>query len=180
MEFPLQPTLSNDWVALRPLNETDFDALFAVASDPLIWEQHPNFDRYQEPVFKAFFRDALNSRGAFLIVDRKTNSVIGSTRYQLSASSDRAVEIGWTFLARTYWGGHYNGAIKALMLIHAFKFVPEVVFHIGRNNFRSQRAVEKLGAYQVSGDEHAALLSDNPENLTFLITKATWRKQPSE
>jgi len=56
------------------------------------------------------------------------------------------VEIGWTFLGRAYWGGRYNGEMKRLMLDHAFRSVNRVIFVIGPDNRRSQRAVEKLGA----------------------------------
>jgi hypothetical protein len=56
------------------------------------------------------------------------------------------IEIGWTFLARRYWGGRYNGEMKRLMLEHAFQTVDEVVFIIGPENHRSRRAVEKIGA----------------------------------
>src|SRR6185312_15160356 len=79
--FDLQPTLRGNLVHLRPLRESDFEALFAVASDPLIWEQHPASDRYQEPVFRDFFRGGIESGGAFLVLDATTGAVIGSTRY---------------------------------------------------------------------------------------------------
>jgi RimJ/RimL family protein N-acetyltransferase len=59
------------------------------------------------------------------------------------------VEIGWTFLARSHWGGRYNGEMKTLMLRHAFRFVGTVIFVIGTRNLRSQRAVEKIGAVRV-------------------------------
>ncbi|MGH7490668.1 MAG: GNAT family N-acetyltransferase, partial [bacterium] len=56
------------------------------------------------------------------------------------------VEIGWTFLTRSHWGGEYNREMKRLMLAHAFRFVRRVVFLIHPQNVRSQRSVEKLGA----------------------------------
>jgi N-acetyltransferase len=139
-----QPTLTGDLLELRPLREDDWDALYAVARDPLIWEQHPASDRWQEPVFRAFFRDALASGGALVAVDRATGEVIGSSRYH--GFDGQQVEIGWTFLARSRWGGRWNGEMKRLMLEHAFAFVPRVIFVIGANNRRSRRAVEKLGA----------------------------------
>lgn len=141
----LQPTLVGTLVELRPLRDTDWDALFAVASDKLIWEQHPSFDRYQEPVFREFFRGAMESQGAFVVLDRATGAVIGSTRYYGFDAAKREVEIGWTFLARSHWGGKYNGEMKQLLLQHAFQFVDRVIFVIGRNNIRSRRAVEQIG-----------------------------------
>src|SRR6266481_3699291 len=136
--FELQPHLVGDLLELRPLRREDWEALFAVASDPMIWEQHPAYDRYLEEVFKDFFQGALNSGGAFEAVDRTTCRVIGSSRYHDYAPEEREIEIGWTFLARSHWGGSYNREMKRLMLAHAFKFVDRVVFSVGRTNLRSQ------------------------------------------
>jgi RimJ/RimL family protein N-acetyltransferase len=141
-----QPVLEGQLLELRPLRSEDFQELYAVASDPLIWEQHPHNTRYQEEVFRRFFRDALASGGALIAINRETRRVIGSSRYDGYDKEKSQVEIGWTFLARSHWGGVYNGEMKRLMLQHAFKFVNNVVFVIGIQNFRSQKAVEKLGA----------------------------------
>jgi N-acetyltransferase len=146
MTADLQPTLEGDRVLLRPLRPDDFDALYAVARDPLIWEQHPASDRWQETVFRKFFADALASGGAFLVLDRRTGEVVGSSRYYGYDAGKREVEIGWTFLARSRWGGHFNHEMKRLMLEHAFGFADTVVFFVGVNNVRSQRAVERIGA----------------------------------
>jgi N-acetyltransferase len=145
MPFDLQPYLKGDLLELRPLRPDDFRDLYAVAADPLIWEQHPCNDRWQEEVFKAFFRDALASGGALVAIDRKDGRVIGSSRFHGYDEGKGEVEIGWTFLARSHWGGAYNGEMKRLMLRHAFKFVKSVVFLVGPRNFRSRRAVEKIG-----------------------------------
>ena len=145
MPFDRQPVLRGELLELRPLREDDFDALFAVASDPLVWEQHPNSDRYKEGVFREFFREAIASGGALTAVDLKGGRVVGSSRFHGYDEGASEVEIGWTFLARTHWGGLFNGEMKRLMLAHAFKFVESVVFLIGPQNFRSRRAVEKIG-----------------------------------
>jgi len=145
LAFELQPNLKGELIELRPLTLEDWDDLFSVASDPLIWEQHPESDRYKEDVFKVFFREAMESGGAFVIIDRKNQQIIGSTRFYGYAPEKSEIEIGWTFLARKYWGGLYNWELKQLMLAHAFKFVENVVFLVGENNVRSQRATEKIG-----------------------------------
>ena len=145
MPFDLQPTLKSEMLELRPLQAGDFEALYAVASDPLIWEQHPNSDRYKSDVFRKFFDEALQSGGALLAIDRQTDQVIGSSRFHCYDLERSEIEIGWTFLARSHWGGAYNGEMKRLMLSHAFKFVDNVIFLVGSNNLRSQRAVEKIG-----------------------------------
>ena len=146
MPFDLQPNLKGELIGLRPLKPEDWDDLFAVASDALIWEQHPESDRYKEDVFRIFFQDALESGGAFVVIDRKSQRIIGSTRFYGYDQEKSEIEIGWTFLARKYWGGRYNREMKQLMLRHAFKFVESVVFYVGEKNIRSQTAMEKLGA----------------------------------
>jgi RimJ/RimL family protein N-acetyltransferase len=152
--FDSQARLIGELIEVRPLAASDWEGLFAVASDPLIWELHPARDRYREEVFREFFQEALETGSAFVIIDRKTGRIIGSSRYYLFDQQgfdpqESAVEIGWTFLARAFWGGNYNGELKRLMLDHAFKFVERVVFVIGVTNFRSQKAVEKIGAVRV-------------------------------
>jgi RimJ/RimL family protein N-acetyltransferase len=149
MSFDLQPHLKGKLIELRPLTSEDWDNLFAVASDPLIWEQHPESDRYKEDVFKVFFREALESGGAFVVIDAKTQQIIGSTRFYGYDPQKSEIEIGWTFLARKYWGGEYNAEMKRLLLDHAFRFVESVVFLVGEKNFRSQKAMEKIGATKI-------------------------------
>jgi RimJ/RimL family protein N-acetyltransferase len=142
----LQPTLRGELIDLRPIRAEDFAALFTAASDPLIWEQHPESDRYTEPVFRRFFDGAIECRGGLVTIDRKTGGMIGSSRYFGYDAGRNVVEIGWSFLTRPYWGGTYNGEMKKLMLQHAFKYVDRVIFIIGEENKRSRRAVEKIGA----------------------------------
>jgi RimJ/RimL family protein N-acetyltransferase len=143
--FDHQPSLAGELLELRPLRPDDWEALFAVACDPLIWEQHPDSDRYKEDVFRKFFAEALASGGALVAIDRATGQIVGSSRYHAFSPFDNLVEIGWTFLARRCWGGTYNGEMKRLMLEHAFQTVDRVLFVIGLGNRRSRRAVEKIG-----------------------------------
>jgi RimJ/RimL family protein N-acetyltransferase len=131
---------------LRPLAADDREALYAVASDPEIWRQHWATNRHERAVFDIFFDESLHSGGALLATDASTGSVIGSSRYHGFKKEASEVEIGWTFLARSHWGGLYNGEMKRLMLEHAFRFVETVVFLVAPHNLRSQRAVEKIGA----------------------------------
>jgi N-acetyltransferase len=149
VSFDLQPVLKGQLLELRPLRPDDFDELFAAAADPLIWDQHPAKDRWQEENFRAFFRDALDSKGALAAIDSKTRRIIGSSRFQPCGPEKTEVEIGWTFLSRSYWGGLYNREMKQLMLRHAFRFVNRVVFLVHPENLRSQRAVEKIGGVRV-------------------------------
>jgi len=155
MAFELQPHLHGKLLDLRPLRVEDFSVLYAVASDPLIWQQHPDHDRHQEPVFREFFRQARESGGALVAVDRASGEVIGSSRYHGYDAVAGEIEIGWSFLARAYWGGRYNGEMKRLMLDHAFRWVQRVLFIVGRENRRSRRAVEKIGAVAIGNKTDA-------------------------
>ena len=149
MSFISQPVLKSKLVELRPLRSEDYDDLYAVAADPLIWEQHPVKNRHEEARFREFFGESLASGGALLILDAKTQRPIGSSRFHGYDNERREVEIGWTFLARSHWGGTHNGQVKQLMLQHAFRFVKRVVFLVDPSNTRSQRAVEKIGGVRV-------------------------------
>jgi RimJ/RimL family protein N-acetyltransferase len=146
MPFDLQPILRGRLLELRPLQAEDFHNLYAVAADPLIWEQHPVKDRYKEEVFRTFFRESLESGGSLIAIDATDAQVIGSSRFHGYDGEKSEIEIGWTFLARSRWGGVYNAEMKQLMLRHAFRFVNSVIFLVGPENVRSQRAVEKRGA----------------------------------
>ena len=168
--FELQPTLTGKLVELRPLRPEDWDATFAAASDPLLWEQHPARDRYQEDVFREFFRKGLESGGAFVAIDRATGQVIGSSRYHDYNPELSQIEVGYTFLARSHWGGAYNGEMKELMLRHAFRFVERVVFLIGPENWRSRKAVEKIGGVYVG----TRMNHEGRESVVYEITKAAF------
>lgn len=175
MPFDLQPVLKGDLLELRPLRAADYHDLYAVAADSRIWEQHPLKDRYNEDVFKEFFREALESGGALIAIDTQDGQVIGSSRFHGYDREKREIEIGWTFLARSHWGGVYNGEMKQLMLRHAFKSVDSVIFLVGPQNFRSQRAMGKIGAVRVG----TGLDAGGRDSYVFQITAAAfaqWRR----
>jgi RimJ/RimL family protein N-acetyltransferase len=169
--FDLQPHLRGELIELRPLAPDDWDELFAVASDSLIWEQHPERDRHEEEVFKVFFSEALESGGAFVVIDNKTQQFIGSTRFYGYDSEKSEIEIGWTFLARKYWGGRYNREMKELLLAHAFKFVENVVVFVGEHNVRSQIAMEKIGAIKVGTATRAYGNHPPATNVKYVMSK---------
>jgi RimJ/RimL family protein N-acetyltransferase len=175
--FDLQPThLKNELIELRPLQATDFESLYQIASDPLIWEQHPIKNRYQRPAFETFFSDGITSRGAFLILDARLNKAIGSTRYYDYDQNKKQVAIGYTFLSRDRWGTLYNRALKMLMLDYAFNFVDTVIFHIGSENIRSQKAILKLGSKKRNDIEEKYLEGQKVIHYIYEITKEEWKK----
>lgn len=174
MSFDRQPTLRGELLELRPLHADDYQALFQAAADPRIWEQHPEPDRYTEPTFRAFFGEAIASGGALAVIDRASGRIIGSSRYHGYDPAGSVVEIGWSFLARAYWGGRYNGEMKRLMLEHAFESVSRVIFIIGPENQRSQRAVKKLGAVPCG----TTTGPEGRERLVFELTPELYERSP--
>jgi RimJ/RimL family protein N-acetyltransferase len=174
-----QPTLQCELLELRPLSQKDYASLLDAASDPLIWEQHPQPDRYQPDVFKKFFDEALTSQGALTIIDRKTNKIIGSSRYYdyiPATSVDRSINnssviIGYTFLTRKYWGGSYNFELKKLMVNYALEFVKTTYFQVGLNNLRSQRAMEKIGGINIGIEEIAVSYAPPKKSYIYKIEK---------
>jgi RimJ/RimL family protein N-acetyltransferase len=172
VEFDLQPTLKGDLIEIRPLALEDFNALFTAASDPLIWEQHPENDRHKREVFQRFFDGAIESKGAFVVIEQKSGRIIGSSRYCNLNPAEREVEIGWTFLERAFWGGPYNRELKTLMLNHAFRFVDRVLFVVGQGNVRSQKALEKIGAKFLKKAHLPAPDGTMKPNLVFVIKRS--------
>lgn len=171
MNFNIQPILENQNVKLLPLQNDDFEKLYVVASDPLIWEQHPNKNRFQREVFTTFFEGAMLSGGAFLIIDKKTGEVAGSSRFYDYNELENSIFIGYTFYGRKFWGGQFNPQIKKLMLDYIFQYVDLVKFHVGAENWRSRKAMEKLGAQCVGEISVAYHGEPNRQNVEFHITK---------
>jgi RimJ/RimL family protein N-acetyltransferase len=167
-----QPTLAGERVTLRPSAPGDWDALFAIASDPLVWEVHPANDRWQEPVFRAYFDAGIASGGALTILDRATGAVIGSSRYDNWDEAADEIEIGWTYLDRAYWGGAYNREIKRLMLDHIHRFVGTVYFTVGVDNIRSRRAMEKIGGALRPDTELRLMAGEMKPHVIYEIRRA--------
>lgn len=174
-----QPILDGERVWLRPLTPKDWSALFAIAQDREIWALHPSHDRWQEPVFRAFFEDALAQRGALAIVDKASGAIIGSSRFQYyNADNGGSVELGWSFLARPYWGLGYNAEFKRLMLIHAFQWVDRVLFRVGEDNVISRRAMAKIGG-ALTGESFVEERAGVPVNhVVYEITRESFAKGP--
>jgi RimJ/RimL family protein N-acetyltransferase len=177
MDFDLQPRIHNELIRLEPLGTDDFEAVYAVASDPLIWEQHPSSDRYQREVFANFFKGALESGGAFRVIDQRSGELIGSSRYYDWDAARRTISIGYTFLARSHWARGFNRALKELMLAHAFAHADRVLFSVGRSNWRSRRAMEKLGGIYVDEQPVAYYGEPSSPNVIFKIDAVDWARR---
>ncbi len=162
MNFNLQPVLENNLCILSPLEEKDFDALYKVASDPKIWEQHPNKDRWKKEVFEKFFEGAMQSKGAFKIINKETGEIVGSTRFYDFNEEEDCIFIGYTFYAVSCWGKGFNLSVKKTMLDYLFKYVSKVRFHIGAENIRSQIAISRVGAKKIA-EEEVAYFGEKPK-----------------
>ena len=179
MDFNIQPTLETEKVILYPLQEKDFEVLYTTAFDPKIWEQHPNKDRWKKDIFKTFFNGAIQSKGAFKIVDKATESVIGSTRIYDYNKQENSMFIGYTFYAVQYWGKGINQLVKSTMLDYVFQFVSKVYFHIGADNIRSQIAISRLGAEKIT-EQEVTYFGETPKlNFMYIISKEKWEQNSS-
>ncbi len=174
MKFSVQKILSNENVMLKPLQENDFEALFLQASNKEVWDQHPNKDRYKREVFQNFFDGAMESKGAFVIIDQATNQIIGSTRFYNFDADENSIFIGYTFYGKEFWGKNYNSQVKKLMMDYIFQFVDFVNFHVGSNNLRSRKAMQKLGAENLGELEVAYFGEASKTNILYQIQKKYW------
>ncbi len=177
MSIPIQPLLSNSLVLLQPLQASDFEELYALASDPLVWEQHPNKERWKREVFENFFKGAMESKGAFKITERQTGKAIGSSRYYDFDEADNSILIGYTFFGKDYWGKGYNLSVKKLMLDYIFQYVGKVYFHIGAVNVRSQVAISRLGVTKVAEQSIAYFGEKDNLNFVYALSKEEWERQ---
>ena len=179
MENFMQPTLENEQVKLIPLQDNDFDKLYEVASDPKIWEMHPNKNRFEREIFQNFFEGAMKSEGAFLIIDKASGEVAGSTRFYGFDEDENSIFIGYTFYGTKFWGSKLNPQVKKLMLDYIFKYVDLVKFHVGAENWRSRKAMEKLGA-DLKGEVMVAYHGEpDRNNVEYWITKKDWTVKPN-
>ncbi|MFP7658071.1 MULTISPECIES: GNAT family N-acetyltransferase [Chryseobacterium] len=176
MNFSVQPILENDELQLIPLVQGDFESVYEVASDPKVWEQHPNKDRYKRDVFESFFQGAMESKGAFKIIDKASGDVLGSTRYYNYDEDDSSIFIGYTFYGTKSWGKGINPKVKKLMLDYIFQFVDKVHFHVGKENLRSQIAMERLGGVKTGEEEVAYFAEPTRTNFVYEIKKESWLK----
>jgi RimJ/RimL family protein N-acetyltransferase len=177
MNIHFQPTLQNERIIMQPLQQNDFEKLYTLASDPLVWEQHPNKNRYQREVFHNYFEGAMQSKGAMLITDKATGEAAGCSRFYDYNETDSSVLIGYTFFGRKFWGKGFNPSSKKLMIDYAFELVNTILFHVGAGNIRSQIAIERVGAVKIKEIEIA--YHGEPERLNFEyeLKKEDWMKK---
>ncbi|SHE48565.1 GNAT family N-acetyltransferase [Chryseobacterium takakiae] len=176
MKFSIQPILENEKYQLIPLQQGDFESLYEVASDPEVWKQHPNKDRYRKEVFSIFFEGAMKSGGAFKITEKSSGEILGSTRFYDYNQSDNSIFIGYTFYGTKSWGKGINPQVKKMMLQYIFQFVDTVYFHVGKDNIRSRTAMERLGAEKIGEEEIAYFGEPSRINIIYQIKKEKYEK----
>jgi RimJ/RimL family protein N-acetyltransferase len=174
-----QPVLESERLRLRPMREGDYDALYAIARDPAVWEQHPVHDRWREPVFADFFMDALANRGALVVIDRAKDAIVGSSQFRIREDEDgECPEIGWTFFTPRVWGKGVNPEAKRLMLAHAFESFDRVLFRVGETNYRSRIALEKIGATRTRKTQLSQYQGRRVLHLVYELTKDDFETGP--
>ena len=173
--FDFQPNLTGTLIKMRPMAEADFEALYAVASDPLIWEIHPVPDRWQRPLFRAYISEAFADRGGLVAIEAATGKIAGFSRYSQHFVGEEEIEIGWTFLSRAFWGGAHNRDMKRIMLAHALAHFPRVIFRVGEANLRSRRAIEKINGNPIPWNETGPI--SGRKVVAFAITREGFAAQ---
>lgn len=150
-QVPHPTILGGTTVQLLPLEESHFEELYQVASDPLLWTHIPTDCSVREK-FDRTVRLALQEREAgrqypFVIFHQPTQRLIGSTRFIDIEPRDRKLEIGFTFIMREYWGTNVNFECKLLLMTFAFETLGAIRVQLKTkdSNIRSRTAIEKIG-----------------------------------
>ncbi len=174
-----QPVLEGERLQLRPLRPDDWPGLQAIASDPQVWELHPQPLRWCEPALSAYFAGLIDGKGALAVVEKSTGALIGASRYQYGSEADGGtIEIGATMLARSHWGGETNREMKRLMIAHALQHVATVEFWAWQDNARSCRALEKIGARLTERVEDVEIDGRIFPHAVFAITAESFATGP--
>jgi len=183
----IKPTtrLTGETVDLIPLSKTHFAELEKIAKDPRIWEFY-TFDCSQSEKFLTVYATALITRDRglefpFVIVHKKTNQIIGSTRFLDIQEKHRKLEIGWTWLHPDYWATEINLECKLLLLSHCFETLKTLRVQIktDANNIRSRKAIEKIGG-QFEGILRNDMIRDNGiirNSAYFSIIEEEWEEK---
>jgi RimJ/RimL family protein N-acetyltransferase len=149
---PSPVTLEGHGVRLEPLRPDHQNALTAAAADGKLWElwytSVPEPDRTADYIADAIAGERAGHMLPWAVRDLATDGIVGSTRYHDIVTAVDRVEIGWTWYSASRQRSHVNAACKLLLMTHAFETLGcgVVGFRTDNFNFRSQRAIEALGA----------------------------------
>ena len=180
----VQPvTLESRGVRLEPMTPDHHDALVAAASDGNLWELW--FTAVPEPKeTRTYIETALAGQRAghmmpWVVRDVASGKVIGSTRYHdIVAALDR-VEIGYTWYSKSQQRTHVNTTCKLMLMEHAFETLGCKVVGLRTDNFnfRSQRAIEALGAKKDGVLRHHQARKDGTvrDSVMYSMLATEWR-----
>lgn len=144
--------LESKTVRLEPISRDHVEGLFAAANDPAIWEFYmfpiDSLETMQAVVERALELQEAGHNLAFTVIDKRTERIVGSTRYLDIDVKSRGLEIGWTWYNPSVWRSAINTECKYLLLRHAFEELGciRVQFKTDSRNVRSQTAITRLGA----------------------------------
>lgn len=174
--------LETDRIKLVPISETHKNDLIAASEDgdlsDLWFTSIPKKDDFDSYIAKAI-DDFKEDKGlAFVVIDKKNNKIIGTTRYINATPEHRRLEIGFTWYAKSYQKTYVNTECKLLLLTHAFEVLKAVAVELRTNwyNFQSRNAIARLGAKQDGVLRNHQIMSDGSlrDTVVFSILESEW------
>ncbi|MCC9043996.1 GNAT family N-acetyltransferase [Myroides sp. M-43] len=149
--IPYPTVLQGTTIDLVPLEEHHLEELYQASGDKELWKQVLS-DCSDRDTFFTVYRMALEVRDngmqyPFVIIDKQTKKLIGSTQFFEMHEADKKLEIGWTWITCDYWGSVVNLECKLLLLTYCFEVLKtnRVQLKTKDDNLRSRKAIEKIG-----------------------------------
>ncbi|MEK6510864.1 GNAT family N-acetyltransferase [Myroides odoratimimus] len=149
--IPYPTVLEGTTVDLIPLEKGHLEELYQASADKELWRLVPT-DCSDRDTFYDNYQNALIAREKglqypFVIIDKRTQKIIGSTRFFEMYEADKKLEIGWTWITQEYWGSVVNLECKLLLLTYCFEVLKtnRVQLKTKDTNIRSRKAIEKIG-----------------------------------
>jgi RimJ/RimL family protein N-acetyltransferase len=180
--------LENDKVLLLPFENPRNQELKEIIFEKEIWE-FMGMNMKNEKEFEKYLTNTIEDKKnricyPFLIIDKKSNRVVGSTRYGYLNIASQKCEIGWTWYGTEFQGTGLNKACKHELLKFGFEKIGfrRIQFSADQENLRSQRAIEKLGAKKegIFKNNYIAPNGESRNDVYFSIIKEDWELLKSE
>lgn len=174
--------LEGDYVRLEPLSNIHRDGLMDAISDGELWKLFvtlvPHIEFIDEFIENAILAYNNGDGLAFAIIDKASGRIVGSTRYMKASFQNKKVEIGFTFISRSYQKTNINTEAKLLMLAHAFETVGlnRVELLTDYLNIASRNAILRLGAKEEGILRNHMVMPDGRvrDSVIFSITSHEW------
>lgn len=184
MIFDTDIILEDECVLLRRYHNTDKIQLEDIVYDEDIWRLMPTkvsnpeeLDTWIQTVAHGY---KSGTRYTFMIMDKATGKIAGSTSYGNISDTDKRLEIGWTWLSRDYRGTGLNKHCKFLLLRYAFEVLKyeRVELKTDVLNLRSRRAMQKIGATEEGILRSHTLMHDGRrrDTIYYSILKPEWEQ----